>query len=149
MTSQNDPARMRQAAAQLTAGAVLRFFSIRARKVKMHVLIAAMADRSLGFFVNTKPAPFIVRNPDLLRRQVDLPRATHPFLTYDSSLGCHDVDRLPPARELAEGLVEGDIELLGKLDRSVYSVVISAATGSPLIAMRDQGLITRAFKGSP
>jgi hypothetical protein len=48
-------------------------------------------------------------------------------------------------RELAEGIVEGHIKVLGQLHRSLYPSVAAAASGSKLIATRDAALIIVAF----
>lgn len=145
MAHQKDPTRIRQAATSLKPGSVLRFFSPRARKVKLHVLIASMADRSIAFYINTRPAPFIIRDAELAKRQIEVTKNIHPFLTYDSFVACHDVCPLGPMRELAEGIVSNEVEIIGQLHASLYDAVLLASRDSPLIADRDQTVISRAF----
>ncbi len=116
-----------------------------AGKTKLHILIAAAEDRSLAFFINTRPAPFVARDPDLAARQVFISKQLHPFLAHDSCIACEDAARLPSRRELASKIVDGDIKVLGHLHRSLYPQVMAATAGSPLIAERDAALIVVAF----
>jgi hypothetical protein len=84
----------------------------------------------VAFLINTTPSPFIQRQPELLRRQVLMPKSTHPFMHHDSYIGCHDTVRLDPIGELAMGLCDGSVERLGNLDASLYALISVAATGS-------------------
>ena len=71
--------------------------------------------------------------------------AAHPFMDYDSVIACHDAVRLPPVRDIALSIANGQTELLGYLDRALFAGVASAAHGSTLISERDAGLIATSF----
>jgi hypothetical protein len=149
-----DPAALRQIAAQLQAGVVLRLHSPIAEKPKRHVMIYADANRSLAFMINTKPPPFIAKNPDRLARQVLMPQCLHKFMQHDSHITGDDVlgiacrkDGLTGTmQDLIQAVADGRVEILGNLHRSLFGLVAAAADGSRHIANRDAVLIAAAFK---
>jgi len=145
MASRMDPARARQLAAALKPGAVLHLLQPLIGKHKFHVLIAASAERSLGFLINSRIGPFIQNRPDLLSRQVSLPVAANPFMHHDSIIACHDTVRLPPLGELIAGLADRSMSLVGYLHHDLLVIIAAAAAGSPLIAARDAELIATGF----
>src|ERR1017187_9394914 len=120
MAPKPDPAALRQHAATLRAGVVLRLYQPIADKPKRHVLIAVSADRSLAFLINTTPSLFIQRQPDFLHRQVLMRQSDHPFMRHDSYIACHDTVRLAPINELAAGLCDGSVERLGYVQASLF-----------------------------
>jgi hypothetical protein len=139
------PATLRQYAATLRAGAVLRLYQPVAEKIKRHVLISASADRTLAFLINTQPSPFIRRQAELLHRQVLTAKSTHQFMQHDSYIACHDTVSLVLFYQLAAGLHVGSIERLGAVEISLFTQIATAANGSRLIALRDAELIKAAF----
>lgn len=141
MTRRMDPATLRQYAGTLRAGLVLSLYQPIAQKTKYHVLIAASVDRSLAFIINSSPSPFIQRQPDLLRRQVVMTKADHPFMRHDSYIACHDTVRLDPMDTLASGIGNGTIKRLGFIQDAVWELICVASEGSRLISPRDQKLI--------
>jgi hypothetical protein len=145
MTRGTDPAELRHQAAKLRAGVVLRLYQPIAEKIKLHVLIAASADRSLGFIINTRPSPFVASNADFMRRQVPLTKADHRFLHHDSFIACHDTVRLDPTNVLAKGLCDGTATLLGYIERDVCELICEAVEGSKLISQRDQKTVASVF----
>jgi hypothetical protein len=145
MPRRPDPAALRAHALTLRAGAVLRRYDHVAEKTKRLVLIAASAERSLAFFINTQPSPFICAQPELLRRQVQMPRSLHPFMQHDSHIACHDTVSIGTIGQLAAGLCDGSVERLGTVHESLHELIGIAAAGSKLIAQRDHELIVQAF----
>lgn len=141
-----DPAQSRQLLTQLRPGCVLRMYQPLAEKVKRHVLIAAMADRSIAFLINTRPSILIERRQEFLRRQLLMPLNEHPFMSHDSYIACHDTVRLPAAKELVEQLHARRIEILGYISRGVVAKIASMSAGSPVIAERDLQLIATNFR---
>ncbi len=144
-----DPATLRQCAAKLVPGVVLRLHNERAKKQKWHVLICAMQDRSLAFLINTRVAPFIRRQPDRLARHVPIGKLEHPFLDYDSTVACDDAIVIENVRELAQGIAEGRVEVLGRIATSLQAAIVAASIGSRLIADRDAQLIAFSLGGTP
>jgi hypothetical protein len=140
-----DPAALRQYAGALRAGVVLRLHQPIAEKIKRHVLIAATGERSLAFIINSKPSPFIQRQPDLLRRQVLMTKADHSFMQHDSYIACHDIVRLDPIDRLAVGIANRTVERLGYIEQAVCELICVASEGSRLISPRDQKLIAAVF----
>jgi hypothetical protein len=140
-----DPAALRQYAGTLRAGVVLRMHQPIAEKIKRHVLIAASGDRSLAFIINSNPSPFLQRQPYLLRRQVLMSKAEHPFMQHDSYIACHDTVRLDPIDALAAGLVGGSVRRLGFIRDDLWESICVASAGSRLISPRDQKLIAAVF----
>ena len=145
MAARLDPARIRQWVARLRPGAVIKLYSALAGKNKRHGLISATADRSVAFFINTRPADFIRARPDLLKRQVLMPLASHRFMAYDSHIACHDTVRIPTMAYLVAGLDDDSIQLLGHVHRSLFPAIINSARGSPNISERDLVLIVSGF----
>lgn len=145
MVPRPDPAALRQQLAALRPGVVLHLYQSVAGKDKFHVLIAAAADRSLGFLINTHPSPFIERQADRLRRQLLMSKALHPFMHHDSYIACDDPVPLPLSNDLAVGLCAGRIQRVGVVHVSLHKLIGAAADGSGLIAPRDAELIARAF----
>jgi hypothetical protein len=145
MPPRPDQAALRQHMTSLVAGAVLHLYQPLAGKQKFHVLIAALGDRSLGFLINSRPSPFIERQPDRLRRHLLMPKALHMFMEHDSYIACDDPVNLPCARDLAEGLCMNRIQRVGIIHASLHGSIRAAAEGSQLIATRDAELIARAF----
>lgn len=144
-----DPAQLRQLALQLRPGTVLRLYQPVAEKVKLHLLIAAAAERSLAFIINTQPSPFIMAREELRRRQVLMLQVKHPFMHHDSYIACHDTVRLPPVPELARLLWAREAQILGTVDLGLYPQITAAAADSVLIADRDMPLIKAAFPSTP
>ena len=140
-----DPAALRAHTLSLRAGVVLRRYEPVAEKVKRLVLIAATAERSLAFFINTRPSPFIRSNPELLRRQVLMAQSLHRFMQHDSHIACHDTVSIGTVSQLAAGLCDGSIMRLGAVHQTLFQLIGIAASGSKLIATRDHELIERAF----
>jgi hypothetical protein len=140
-----DPSTLRQFAPALRSGAVLHLFQPIAGKAKYHVLIASADERSLGFIINSRPSPFIMRNLDLQRRQVLMGHATHPFMHHDSFIACHDTVSLPPRERLVDGMLKGQVDHVGAVARELHAQIAAAARGSPLIATREAALIVAAF----
>lgn len=142
-----DPAALRQRVAQLSPGVVLRLYNDRAHKHKWHILICALQDRSLVFLINTRPAPFIQRQPDRLARHIEISKAEHPFLDYDCTVACDDVVAIEGVRELAHGMVNGRVEVLGRITPNLCEAIVNASAGSQLIAPRDVQLIASSLGG--
>ena len=141
-----DPAVVRQYAASLSAGVVLRCEQPVAEKIKRHVLIAATAQRSIAFLINSNISQFLRGKPELLRRQVLMTQAEHPFMQHDSFIACHDTVRLDTIDQLAAGMQRKTIQRLGYVDLAVCELILKASQGSPLIAPRDQELISSVFR---
>jgi hypothetical protein len=145
MGPRSDPATFRQFAAALRPGSILHLYQAIVGKPKFHVLIAASAERSLGFVINTRPSPFIQRRPELMRRQVPMPLATHPFMHHDSFIACDDTVKLPTRDELIAGLCDRNINQVGNVHQTLFGSIALAAAGSATIAGRDADLISGAF----
>lgn len=145
MSARIDPAELRQVALRLKPGVILRMYQPIAEKVKRHILIAAAADRSLAFIINTRPSPFVAARPEWMMRQLIMPRAEHMFMQHDSYIACHDTVGLPAAAELARLVCTGEGEILGTLSQKLMGSIVSAAAGSSLIADRDMRLIVAGF----
>jgi len=149
-----DPAALRQIAAQLQAGVVLNLYSPVAGKDKFHILIHAGSERSLAFIINTRPAPFVLKDPDRASRHIVIPKALHAFLDYDSHIACDEALGIAcgPGRSIGtmqhviNAVVTNEAKIIGSLDRSMFAAVAAAAAGSRLIAPRDAVLIAAAFK---
>src|SRR6185437_2009190 len=127
MQRRSDPSRLRQFAGALRAGSILHMYQPVACKNKFHVLIASMDDRSLGFIINSRPSPMIQRQPDLLRRQVLMPKSAHPFMAHDSFIACHDTVLLPTRDELIQGLVDRTVDHVGYVATSLHGPIATAA----------------------
>lgn len=140
-----DPSTLRQFAGALRPGAVLHLYQHVASKDKFHVLIAAMDDRSLGFIINSRPSAWAQKRPDVLRRQILMAHADHPFMSHDSHIACDDAILLPSREDLIDGLVNRAVDHVGHVALSLYPQIIAAAHGSSLIAPRDTDLIVSAF----
>ena len=110
-----DPAELRAHSLTLRAGVVLRRYDHVAEKTKRLVLIVANIERSLAFFINTRPSGFIRAQPELLRRQALMPQALHPFMHHDSHIACHDTVNTGTIAQLVTGLCDGSIERLGTI----------------------------------
>jgi hypothetical protein len=145
MGSSIDPASLRQFAPALRAGSVLHLYDPVAGKPKYHVVIVVSAERSLGFIINSRPSPFIQRQPELLRRQVPMLLQEHPFMRHDSVIACHDTVKLPTRDVLIEGLLHGVVDHLGRIHQTLFGQIAAAAAGSALIAERDSALIVQSF----
>src|SRR5437660_5950138 len=61
------------------------------KKAKFLVLAALGADHDLFFIINSKIRDFIKIRPHLLKSQITIDKASHPFLDYDSTVACHEV----------------------------------------------------------
>jgi hypothetical protein len=124
---------------------VLRGYQRIAGKDKRHVLIFSDADRSLAFLINSRPSPFVQKDPEFARRQVPMPLRDHPFMAWDSYIACHDTVRLPPFPELVAGIEAGEFVRLGTVDRRLFPVIVTAAEGCRLISRRDAAAIRSSF----
>jgi hypothetical protein len=140
-----DPAALQQFQSKLQPGSVLRLHSGVAGKTKRHVLIFANAERSLAFFINSRPSDLVLSRADWAQRQIVLPLATHSFMSTDSVIACHDTVALGSFAELAAGLAAKRVEYLGAIDKTLYAAIAAAAAHSKLIADRDHRLIAATF----
>lgn len=148
-----DPAALRQVAAQLKAGAVLKLYSPIAENYKRQVLIYAGGDRSLAFLINTRLAPLIVNDPDRSCRHIMMSKALHPFMAHDSYIACDDTIGIAcgpggvtgTVQHLIEAILIDQVKILGMLHSSLFPNVMAAASGSRLIADRDAAIIMTAF----
>src|ERR1700674_2821178 len=148
-----DPAALRQVAAQLQVGVVLNLYLPIAGKDKIHILIHADNNRSLAFIINSRPAPFILRDPNRASRHILMPKTLHPYLDYDSHIACDEAvgiacgpsNRIGTVQELIAAIIAKKVKVIGSLDRSMFPQVVAAANGSRLIAARDAAIIVNAF----
>jgi hypothetical protein len=112
-------------------------------KEKFLVLVASDAD-DLYFVINSNPSRLITRNPDLLRCQVTIDAASHPFLNYDSHIDCTQLLRLPRAKVL-DDLVALPDRVKCTASANVLEQIAAAVKRAPTLSTREQTLIVEAL----
>lgn len=133
----------RLAEKRLTPGTVvlLQVTFPQTRETKEKFLVYAGSDGDHCYFVvNSKIHRLIEKNPDLLRCQVVIDAANHPFLKHDSHVACHQVHRIP-AEDVYAALCDDLGRIKGTISTAVRNQIISAVKHAVTIAPVTQNII--------
>lgn len=93
-------------------------------KIK-YLVIANVRSETAVLVINTEIHPFIKSNPHLLDCQVQIDKASHDFLDYDSFIDCKEVHYIDTA-DLVTELLDDAGGLKGALSEAVRTDVIKA-----------------------
>lgn len=112
---------------QLTPGRVIRIPVVfpQVTKPKFLVLVGEKDPDLLTFIVNSEINPFIANKPALAQCQVSIDQASHPFLSHDSHLACHDVLVLSKA-DVLKALTADISAIKGEISQGVRDQVVAA-----------------------
>lgn len=133
---------------QLVPGTVLRInFKFPDRiKLKFVLLIAEEDPDCWTFIINSEINPFIQNRPHLLRCQVAIDAASHPFLDHDSHLACHELKRMRREDVIRE--LVGDLGCIkGPISDDVKAQVISAAKFAKTLSESEKNMVIAALGG--
>jgi len=141
----------RLAEKRLTPGTIvlLQVTFPQTRETKEKFLVYAGSDGDHCYFVvNSKIHRLIEKNPDLLRCQVVIDAANHPFLKHDSHVACHEALRLP-AEDVYAALCDDLSRIKGTISAAVRDQIISAVKHAVTIETATQNLIITSLAADP
>lgn len=119
---------------KLEAGTVLHIWCTHCNPQKWKFYVVAFVEPKLRYFlINSQPAAFQRKEPELLAHQVGLLQKEHGFLSRNSVLDCSQLSGGPTASEL-EDMYQGDPKiLLGRIQTSPRRAVRTVVAKSNLL----------------
>lgn len=110
------------------------------------LLVATCEPDFLVFVINSEINPYILKNPELLGCQVDIPQVDHPFLNHDSFVNCvqtHAAFNLNGIKaQIAANYTQ---HFRGRLQDYCIRNVIAAVEDAPTMEPRMIKMITAAL----
>ena len=105
------------------------------RQEKRFVVVDVEGDTAT-LVINSRIGPFIGARQNLLKCQVKIEAAAHPFMDHDSHIDCSRA-RNYPTFEVVEQLVEKPAWILGAIDTGTRDEIIAAIKASDMISPLD------------
>lgn len=128
---------------QLVPGRVLHLHCQFANKEKFVVLTCVNPD-PLVLVINSRVHPFVANRPDLNRCQVVIDQASHEFLSHDSIIACHEVERMG-LRDIHDQVNADPSRIKSMVSDQVQDGIVSAVKHAPTITGRDQDRVLAAM----
>lgn len=123
---------------QLTTGAVIKL----AEKMddgkvqEKRFVVLMVAERTFCCVINSKINPFIQNKPALLKCQVLMPVADHPFMSWDSHIDCVNTKAYGTGHVLDE-MIRKTGAMLGRITPALRDEIVSALKYSPALSVTE------------
>ena len=115
------------------------------RQEKRFVVVEVEGDTAT-LVINSRIGPFIGARPNLLRCQVKIEAAAHPFMDHDSHIDCSRA-RNYPTSEVVDQLVDKPEWILGAVGSDTRDEILAAIKASDLISPLDAARMCASLEG--
>lgn len=113
-------------------------------KPKFLLLVDDGDPEYLTFVINSSTHPFIEGNDNLRQCQVEIDAASHPFLTHDSKIACHETLALKRSDVFKE--LCGDVDKIkGNISSDVKDEVIAAVKFAKTLSKAEKEAILNSL----
>jgi hypothetical protein len=96
-------------------------------------VVVALNENTVTFVINTAISAFLQSRPTLLKCQVAMPMADHPFMSHDSHIDCSRT-RTYSTREVVRELVAQPDWVLGSISDMLRTDIVAAIKFSPTLS---------------
>jgi len=96
-------------------------------------LVVSVESETVTFVINSEIGNYLKARPALLKCQVGMDVATHPFMTHDSHVDCSRARSYPKQQVIAQLIAEPSW-VLGDITADLRSQVVAAIKSSPTLS---------------